>query len=334
MKRLGQGALALGVVLAAAGLVLLLFVVPSLAQFPDDVNEVRQYEGQLGVLLNPQALAENDLANLFIRDIPMTIDRQVVVLETDGSDALVSDTAVLNGPTGPLQSSADTYTIDRKTMEHIENFSANADVIDREGLVVGFPIGTEERDYVGWNGDTLETNTLTFVRAEERNGLDTLHFTASSEPRPILDPVLLATFPPALPKAVLSQLVPALGLPAEAAGQLAAVLEVMPDPVPLSYTYNYATEYWVEPNSGVLVDYTKDETRIVGLEVGGNFAPVTAVGQFTYELSDTSIVDAVADANDAKGSLLWFGKVLPWALIAGGLVLLLSGLTPILRGND
>ena len=331
MKRLGPIALGLGAVLAAVGLVLLLFVVPNLAQFPDDVDEARQYEGDLGVLLNPQALAENDLANLFVRDIPITIDRQVTVLETDGGDALVSDTAVLNSPAGPLQSSEDVYTIDRKTMEHTDNFSSNTAVIDREGLVVGFPIGTEERDYPGWNGDTLETNTLTFVQAEEHDGLDTLYFTAASEPAPIVDPVLLATFPPALPKATLAALVPALGLPAEAAGQLAAVLEAMPDPVPLSYTYSYATEYWVEPNSGVLVDYTKNESRVVGLNVGDNFAPVTEVSQLTYELSDASIVDAVDDATSAKDALFWFGKVLPWGLIAAGAVLLLSGFAGISR---
>ena len=169
-------------------------------------------------MLNAEALATMDLANIFIRNVPVTIDRHVQTLEVDGEKALVLDEAVMSGPAGPLQQAEDVYSIDRKTMLSIANFTDDARVTDREGLVVGFPIGTEAADYTGWNGDTLATNTLTFVAEEEHEGLNTYMFTAASGPDLINDPVLLAQFPPALPKAVIEGLVPMLGLSDEAIG--------------------------------------------------------------------------------------------------------------------
>ena len=122
----GWTALTLGIVALAAGLVLLFFVIPGMAQFPDDVDTTRNYEGELGVMLNSEALATMDVENLFLRNVPVTIDRHIQTLEVDGGDALVSDSAVLVGPAGPIQESVDIYTIDRKTMEHVTNFTDDA----------------------------------------------------------------------------------------------------------------------------------------------------------------------------------------------------------------
>ncbi len=330
-RALGITGVGLAAVLIAAGLVLLFFVIPGLAQFPDDVDSDRAYEGELSVMLNAEALASMDLANVFLRDVPVTIDRNVQTLEVDGGKALVSDTAVLLSPAGPIQSSEDIYTIDRKTMEHIANFTTDARVTDRQGLVVGFPIGTEAADYVGWNGDSLETNTLSFVREEEHEGLDTYVFAAASGPDLIRDPVLLASFPAALPKAVIEGLVPALGLPDELTGQLGQLLPSLPDPVPLAYTYSYETNYWVEPQSGVLVDYNKMESRQVGLNLGEQTVPLTEVMHLEYAQTAASVADAVADAEDAKGLLFWLGTVLPYGLVALGVVVGLGSLLALRR---
>lgn len=325
-KAAGSTALALGILLIAAGLVFLFVIIPGMAQFPDDVDSTRAYEGELGVMLNAAALETMDLANIFLRDVPVTIDRHVQTLEVDGEKALVIDTAVMSGPAGPLQQAEDVYSIDRKTMLHIANFTDDARVTDREGLVVGFPIGTENAAYTGWNGDTLETNTLTFVKEEEHEGLNTLLFTAASGPDLIKDPGLLGSFPAAFPKAVLEGLVPALGLPDEAIAQLGQVLPLLPDPIPLAYTYAYETTYWVEPDTGVLIDYNKMESRSVALNLGDQPVPITEVMHLEYAQTAASVADAVADAEDAKGQLFWLGKVLPYGLIAVGAILALLGM--------
>jgi hypothetical protein len=326
MKRFGHISTLVGALSLGVGLVLLLAIVPGLKQFPDDVDENIVYEGTMGVLFNPTALASNDLPNLFLRDLPVTIDRQVTVLETSGGEALVQDTQDLVGPTGPIQNSEKLFTIDRKTMGHVPNFTDDDRVLDRQGLVVGFPIGTEGQTYEGWNGDAEAVNSITYVQESEVTGLQALEFSASSGPDPITNPVVLSALPPALPKAVLGALVPSLGLPADAAGQLAAVLETMPDPVPLSYVYSYETRYWVEPDTGVVLDYNKSETRTVGLTVQDNFVPLTDVWDLSFEQSDASVEEAISRAEDGQSSLFWLGRALPWTLIIGGIILGLVGL--------
>jgi len=325
-KAFGSTALILGVLLLAAGLVMMLVIIPGMAQFPEDVDSTRVYEGELSVMLNAEALATLDLANIFLRNVPVTIDRRVQTLEVEGEKALVLDEAVMSGPAGPLQQSEDVYAIDRKTMESIANFSDDTRVTERVGLVVGFPIGTEAADYTGWNGDTLETNTLTFVQEEERAGLNTYMFTAASGDDVIKDPVLLSAFPAALPKAVIEALVPALGLPAEAIAQLGQVLPALPDPIPLSYLYSYETKYWVEPDTGVLIDYDKLESRSVAINLGDQLVPIAEVMHLEYVQTPASVQEAVADAEDAQGQLFWLGTVLPYGLIAVGVILALLGI--------
>ena len=330
-KAFGSTALILGVLLLVAGLVMVLVIIPGIAQFPEDVDSNRAYEGELSVMLNAEALATMDLANIFIRDVPVTIDRHVQTLEVDGEKALVLDEAVMSGPAGPLQQTEDVYTINRKTMLSIPNFTDDARVTDREGLVVGFPIGTEAAAYTGWNGDTLETNTLTFVQEEERAGLNTYYFTAASGPDLIKDPGLLAQFPPALPKAVIEGLVPVLGLPDEAIAQLGQVLPLLPDPIPLSYLYTYETKYWVEPDTGVLIDYDKMESRSVAINLGDQPVPIAEVMHLESVQTADSVADAVADAESAQSQLLWLGTVLPYGLIAVGVIAALLGVMALAR---
>ena len=317
---------AVGVVVAALGLIVLLVVVPGRAQFPDDVDRMRHYEGELALLLDAEALASMDLADVFVRDVPVTIDRSIKTLEVDGNKALVSDESVVSGPAGPLLTSEDIFAIDRKTMEHIENFTDDDRVIDREGLVIGFPIGTDPEDYLGFNGDTLVTNTISFVAEAQHEGLDTYVYSAASGPDVITDPEMLAIFPSELPKAVVEGLVPALGLSPEAAAALGEVLPALPDPVPLIYTYIYETNYWVEPDSGVLVDYDKSESRAVAVSVGDQTVPVAEVMHLEYSQTADSVADAVDDATDARSDLFWQGRVLPYALLAGGVLAVILGL--------
>lgn len=315
-----------GVVLLALGVLVQFALVPASARFPDDVDTERRYEGELALMLNADALATLDLENVFIRNVPVTIDRRIQTLEVDGNNALVSDVSIVNGPAGPLLQSDDTYAIDRKSMESIENFFDDERVIEREGLVVGFPIGTESADYVGWNGDALVPAPIVFQGEAARGGVDTLAFTAAGGPDVIADPEVLAQFPPALPKAVIEGLVPALGLSDEAAAQFAGILPSLPDPVPLTYTYSYDTSYWVEPDSGVLVDYAKQESRSVAIDLGGQLAPISEVMNLSYAQTSDSVAAAVADAEDAQSTLFWLATVLPLVLFIGGVVAALVGL--------
>jgi len=338
-KTLGRVVLLLGLLLIAAALVVKFVILPGQAQWPDDVDSTRTYDGTLHVMLNPQALAAMDLANLFLRDVPITNSRHVTTEEVQGSKAIVREVAKMFGPGGQeLQGSDTWYAIDRVTMEAVSReavsgFRDSDKVTDREGLVIGFPIGTEAKEYDGWSSDFQQTLEVSYVKTEERAGLDTYVFESSSSPRETLDPEMLAIFPPAIPKEVLVGLAQTLELPAAMSAQFAAILPELPNPVPLKYTYEYETTYWVEPTTGVLVDYDKHEAYKVALQLAGLPAPVpiTPVFEQSYHTSAASIEDAAKDARDAKGQLNTFGTTIPLALGVVGLVLALVGVVLMRR---
>jgi hypothetical protein len=328
-KGMGIAILVLGVVILLAGVAVKFVVLPSQAKFPADVDSTRNYEGELGVMLNAAALETGDMASLFLRDVPVTIARSVKTLEVGGDDgAVVSDHAVMSSPAGPVAESLSIYAINRTTMDAIADFSGDARIIPREGLVIGWPIGSEPVDYVGWNGDTQQTTVISYVGEEERGGLNTYKYHAAEEPAVIVDPELLAQFPPAFPKDLLLQLAPLFGLPDEAMAQLGPVLEAMPDPVPLTYTFAFDKTYWVEPNTGILIDIDVMESRAVALAVPGAPAPVALaeVQHLEYVTTAASVQDAVNDANDGINQLNLFGVYVPAILILLGAIGIIGGI--------
>jgi hypothetical protein len=81
----------LGGVLLATAAVLARVVAPSRTQLPADTDTVRDLTGTARVLLDPQAVASGDLPNALAINVPVTAQRAVKVLATDGSAAKVSD---------------------------------------------------------------------------------------------------------------------------------------------------------------------------------------------------------------------------------------------------
>jgi hypothetical protein len=312
----------LAFVLLAGGLLARFVVYPSQLRFPADVDVTRNYEGALSVMMNPAAVATGDLANLFMRDVPVTLSRTVETLEVGGDDgAIVQETAAMSGPAGVIMATVDVYSIDRSSMEAITNFSDDARVIDRDGLVIGWPIGTDKQDYVGWNGDTLEPVALAYAGEEARGGIDTYRFEATSDPGLIVDPEILGTLPVTLPKALLADVAATIGLSDEQAAQLAQLLQVLPDDVPIAYTYAFEKSYWVEPATGVLVDVDVSETRAAAIQVpDGTIVPLTEIQQLDYTSTATSVQEAIDDANGAMFGIRLLGQLIPGVAILLGVV--------------
>lgn len=333
-KGVGIGVLILGIVLAIGGLVVKFVVLPSQAKFPADVDVTRAYDGEFSVLLNAAALQSGDLGNLFIHDLPITIERTVKTLAVGGNDgAIVSDRAIVESAMGPLFDTLSVYAIDRKTMQSISDFTDDNRIIPREGLVIGWPIGSEPVDYVGWNGDTMTTTPIEYLGEEEKAGVTTYKYHAASDPQVIVDPELLAQFPAALPKDMLLQLAPMLGITDAQMGQLAPALQAMPDPVPLTYTFAFDKTYWVEPTTGILIDIDVMESRAAALTIPGAPGPVPLgeVQHLEYQTAPVSVEDAVAEANDAKSQLQLFGTTIPLILVVLGAAGIIAGIYLISR---
>jgi hypothetical protein len=345
-KALGGILLILGLVLVVAGVLLMGVIVPGMKQWPDDVDTVRTYEGTMPVLLNPNTFE-------FMKDLNVTLERHVKTEEVDGDVALVSEAASITGPNGePLQARLNQYAIDRKTMLAVEDYPASWTGKDgfwnRVGLVLGWPIDSEQKDYDGWADDYRATVTLKYEGEEkhDRADIDTYLFTAGSEPRPIETAAVEAMgLPVALPKEQLIALIGQTDLPNLVKSQLPNLLEQWPDDnVPLAYYYEYEGKYWVEPKTGVLIDTWKHELRKVGLpeEMLAN-SPLAALPEeqremlrvpvfdLTYQATDSSVEDAKQDAEDAQSQIELFGTTIPLAGIVLGALLALLGIVFLVR---
>ncbi len=327
LRRWSYVALAGGLALVVVGLVVRFAIVPGQKQFPDDVDTTRVYTGTLDIV-NAQALASGDLAGAFLTDVPVDVERRVTTEQVEGDLALVRSKADIIGPNGQvIIGSDDWYTIDRKTMEHVANFTSEQRVFEgREGLVVGFPIGTEPQDYPGWNGDPRTPMTLAYTGEEQRGGIDTYVFEFTTEPEIIQDPATLANFPTAVPKDLIVGLSQVVELPPEVAEALPAVLPGLPDPLPLAYTYETDAKLWVDPVTGILVDIERNDVRraVLDLDLLPNPVPLASVYDLTYTSPPETLAEAVADAEDDGGRIQLFESTIPLVLLGLGVLLLVT----------
>ena len=327
--------LSLGALFVAAALVVQFWFLPRKAVFPDDVDAIRTYEGTLVTMMNADALAIGDVENLFLENIPVKISRHVTTEDASGGKALVLEVAKVsdartNMPVPGIDPTEDWYTIDRKSMEHIANFTDNANVDEnRQGLVIGFPIGTKTETYQGWSDDLQKLMDLEFVATEDRAGMSLYHFRSQSDLQPVLGGANLEVFPQDLPKDTVLQLAPLIAPPEVVAG-LAEFAPLLPDPVAFGYIYGYETNYWVDPATGVLVDYSKTEQyylTVLGQEVAKVF-------DLNYVHTAESIADAKKDAEDNGLFLNLFGTIIPWSALGLGALLLLGGGFLLMRKKE
>ena len=348
----------LGVLLVLAGVIVMAVIVPGMKRLPDDVDTIRMYDGSVPVLLNAETFQ-------FLNDLDVTIERHVKVEETDGDVALVLEALVMtDNATGAVLQSVDKHhALDRKTMEFAEEYpeswTETAGFAPRGGLIVGWPIDTEKKDYLGWSDDYADTVDLTFVdsRKHEGTGLETYFFTSSSERRQIAPAAVAAMgLPATMTEEQLTGLVAGLDINPTVKMALPLLVKQVewpdeagtawPEPVNLVYYYEYTGEYWVEPDTGVLIDTHKIEHRSVGLEpelIEGLRERITnlpievdpnlldellplPVYQLEYQATPDSAEDAKKDAQDAIDQLNLFGQTLPiGAIVLGAVFVVLGG---------
>lgn len=339
-KTIGGVLLVLGIILIAGGLILRFAVVPGLKQFPDDVDTTRRYTGTMPVLFSPQTFE-------FMLDLDIDLERHFSTEATDNGVALVKEKQTLSSGGTPLQQIVKHYAIDRKTMEVSDDYPAawaeNDGFWPRAGLVLGWPIDTEKKDYPGWSDDYRAEVTLKYEGEVEHEHakINTYYFTAASEALPIHpDAVAAMGLPPGLEKAQFQALIEGTDISDMVKMLLPTLLErIEGDIVPLSYYYQYEGEYWIEPRTGVLIDTKKHELRTVGLaeEIleGSPLAELpeeqraglrVTVSDYTYWGTDESVDDAKKDAEDAKSLLDLAETTLPIVGVVAGLVLGAVGL--------
>lgn len=326
MRRWGITLAVVGVLMLVAGAVLRFYLVPRQEVLPADTHDSVTYTGNLTTL---------DVAALMrggqdaVVQLPVTVDRTLEVLQTSGDKARVSDTAIMKSDRGTVPPSlARTeyfYSIDRKSLEVIPNFTGKPVSTDAKGLVVSFPIGTEKKSYTGWVAEAAASGTVEYVGESQLKGLTVYQFEGTLTKALAAPP---SGAPASLPKAQLPALAKAIDLPAAMQQQLARALGSMPDPIPLTYAFTEGDSYSVEPDTGAIVDMTRNiriTAGITGLPLQP--IPVLALG---LKYDGASITTMADKAKDARSAVQLYGTWLPIGLGVLGLICL--GLSvPMLR---
>ncbi|MBA3489381.1 MAG: DUF3068 domain-containing protein [Longispora sp.] len=313
-----------GVLLLAAAAILYWVIVPNNKQLPSDTNVTRMYDGSAKVILNSRALAAGDLSNVLLTNVPVSAERTVKVQATDGDVAEATDSRTLKAENGQeLGKTEVTYAVNRKTLEAAGEHPDDWQVTPHNGLTISWPIGAEKKDYSAWVNETQATIPVKFVKEEDKGGVKTYVYQAESAAAPIKDTQVLDALPKALPSTALAGLAARLPLPDATKAALARALPSLGGTVPLSYTYQVTSTFWVEPTTGIVIDNQRQEVR----EATPGAAPLAVpIYDVSSAFSEQSVKDAAADATDSRDSIQLYSKTLPLILLVLGLLALLGGL--------
>lgn len=330
MRKWGVVVAVLGVLMLAGAAVLRYVVVPGGQMLPADTNEKIVYVGTQKTV-NQEALQTGDTANAMTSS-PVKVDRQVEVLQTEGDKARVSDAALVtdtaNGKT--VSDTEHFYTIDRKSLMAIPNFT-DKPAEKAEGLVIGYPIGTEKVNYVGWLQEVKDTGHSLYSGETEVEGLPVYRFAGTFSTALPADQIPAGGMT-SVAKADLVNMVKALGLPADLQKQLQSALPVLPARIPLTYTYGQADKYLVEPTTGVIVDMTRKTTVSVGM--AGLESMQFPLYQLTVTYTPKNVTDMVSKAQDGVDQLQLYGTTIPLVLAGLGVLFLIVSIPMMVRRKE
>lgn len=357
----------LGLKFIIGGVVLAAVVVPLLEVFPDDVATTLDFEVEYLTLLDPETLTFTDVPAGEANDI--MIRREITTEDVNGDVVMIrEDQRLLNGAQ-VLQNVTFRYPVDRKTLEQrddvLPEWAAADGLWAREGLVIGWGVDPEPRDYIGWNEDTRQPEVIAYEGRDEINGFDAYYFTSSSEPKRINpaqvevlgllpeltieqvaglarslevdDPIIGRLLTTALPRLMENAVRETQNIPADVPTEDIRV--------PLEFYYDYDGQYWVEPETGVLLNTVKHEHRaatfpqeiiehLAGSVEGlgqdraliDDLLPLT-VSDFRYTGTDAAVQAQSQAAQAAIDQLNLYGQTIPLLLgVVGGALLLGAGL--------
>jgi hypothetical protein len=315
------------VVLIGAAAAVRFVALPALYQLPADLDTTVQLSGTAD-LVDAAALQTGDLAKAMRPDTPVVVRERVRVSSTDGAVAVVLDETTMTGPNQTsLVASHRTWAVSRTTMEAAPA-PAGATVQPHEGLVVGFPLSPQARDYTYWDTSTETAVPAKYLRAERKADRDTYVYQVQAS-GPLKDADTLAGLPSTLSKEAILGL--AASLPPAQQQLLAPLAGLLPAQIPLTYTTTTDTTFWIDTLTGSPVDVHRKQVIAAGPP--GGFAGIKLPTEFTVELAYTP--DTVTASRDlsasAQQSLFLFGTVTPLGLVVLGLILALVAIVSFAR---
>ncbi|MEV1007395.1 porin PorA family protein [Streptomyces sp. NPDC049881] len=298
------------VLLVAASAVVRLMIYPAVHQLPSDTDSVFEYTGTASTL-NAAALESGDLANALLTDVPVTLDRHVQVIDTDGGTAVISDEVVMTGPNDTqLSATSHRWSVDRTDLED-RPAPQDSGAELHQGLVISWPLEPEERDYTFWDPTTATEAPAVYDRTEDVEGREAYVYTIDAA-GPLGDPSIIENLPTALPRDVLAGL--AETLPAEQRPDPAGLAQ-LPETVPLTYAATTQRVAWIDSGTGAVLNGSLQQTIVAQTEGPGGPVTLAPVSSMSVEGTPEGIAERADDA-DSNGRALWLvGFLLPVGLL-------------------
>jgi hypothetical protein len=297
-------------------------VLPMGSKLPANTKASAQYTGT-ATLLNAAALKSGDTAHAILKNVPITIDRQIKVTSTHGDTAVVADDFTLTGPNKLKSVDNHVYDLDRVSLEGVTAPSGtNAEPADG-GLTIAWPISPDAHGH--YRAYDSATQTVVPVKdngSRSFHGRDSFDY-AYTAVGAVRDPALTKALPPALPKALAAKLAPVL--PAAVTAKLAPALTTLPDPIPLGYTATTTVSATVDADTGLPLDESIDQQIVAYVTVNGEKVDLMPVLATKAAMTPKSIDDAVGKAGHAALLLTLIGVVAPIVLLVLAVVLFAVG---------
>jgi len=324
----------IGLVLLIGAALMAFWITPSyIARLPSSYNKTRTYSGTLTTLINPAALSSGNLSAAILTNVPQTVRDQVQVTQTSGGTALAKDTETVTANGQQILRLSGNHAVDRSTLAATTSHPSDWSVVPSKGQIFSFPIPAKKQNYTVWEPLTESSVPATYVAQVQHGGISTYEYKSVLPARPVKNSQALAALPKALPTTLLAK-ISAAGIisPADVTGLARAFPGATT--IPLTYTYQATTSYWVAPNTGIVVDVaTTDAERGAIALPNGTAIPLLPVLAGSYKATPASLHAAVSDANSGSSAISTWGMWVPIAAAVVGFLLLVLALILSLRGR-
>jgi len=288
----------IGVLLIAGALVVRFVVAPQAIKAPIE-------DGNDPYTATTVATGEASLLNLddgeLIPGVPVRAERTITAdVDASTDDVAVWDVEVVttNEANGAeISTTTDRVAFDRETSEAVSGYdeAVNGESASHEGTIsYKFPFDTQQQTYDYFDTTTGQGWPAEFQDTEDIEGLETYRFEQVVEPTKIGEVEV--------PGALLRQAVPS---------------------VTLDQVYATTRQFWVEPETGVIVKGEENTTRTLELPALGVEVPAFDA---TLTFDEDTINARVDDAEDAKNLIQVAEVTGPLLLGIAGLLLLVIGL--------
>ncbi|CUU59794.1 Protein of unknown function (DUF3068) [Parafrankia irregularis] len=310
-----------GILLVAFAVVLKFLIVPLATRLPGDTDLTVGYEGT-ATLLDSEALQAGDVKAALRTDVPITVDRHVVALSTDGDTAVIEDSLAVKAKDLRLPASTYTYAVDRSTLRGVEVPAPAVPGVEpaHGALTSAFPISPAKDDRYTYYDPVTRTVVPVHYSGTDSRGGRTVNVYRFSAEGPVRNAALLKELPAGLPRNLVGTLAPLLPAEAVAAFTPAAVA-ALPDPVPMTFTASTDIVAYVDEQTGVAIDETIAQQVVAHTSVADKDVALLPVLALDFHITQASIEDLADTAASAGLLLTLVGLVAPLLLLVLGLLL-------------